>query len=120
MESIIEPQNIDLGQDLEVLLTTGGYIDHIINGLDAEALTMDRNYVIRNVNTKFLDKYFEVDYGVYLSFKDVDHVWDGLGYGFYTRLRGDWLFGFGPTATFKNLKFHHVGLGFYFDIEKFY
>ena len=46
-----------MGLDLESRLISNGYIDHILNGLDAEALVIDNNYVIRNVNTKFLNNY---------------------------------------------------------------
>jgi PAS domain S-box-containing protein len=57
MESIIGTHDLRMGQDLELRLTSNRYLDHILNGLDAGALVIDNNYIIRNVNAKFLNNY---------------------------------------------------------------
>jgi PAS domain S-box-containing protein len=57
MESIVESVNLRMGQDLELRLTSNRYLDHILNGLDGEALVIDNNYIIKNVNSKFLNNY---------------------------------------------------------------
>ena len=58
MQNITEKLGLKMAQDLELRLTSNHFIDHILNGLDAEALVIENMNKIRIVDTKILYVFF--------------------------------------------------------------